>query len=129
MKKYTLDSINQKDLCLSFKGVKREVSILGFEPLDCKIKRFLLSGEMAQFTKNMFDTHDYEEMYSVIPDVSYEMDDDIEETREKIQLLMKKRSEIMARKLAALKEREKTGETVVSPGVETKADTPDVKED
>ena len=33
---------------LSFKDVKKITDTTGFEPLDVKIKRFMLSGEMAR---------------------------------------------------------------------------------
>lgn len=85
---------------LSFVGVKKITDTAGFEPLDVKIKRFMLSGEIARLHESMFDSYDYREMFNDMPQVEYDGDEDIEETREKIALLMQKKREIIARKLA-----------------------------
>lgn len=85
---------------LSFVGVKKITDTAGFEPLDVKIKRFMLSGEIARLHESMFDSYDYREMFNELPQVEYDGDEDIEETREKIALLMQKKREIIARKLA-----------------------------
>ena len=100
MKKYKVDRISKIN-GVSFSDTPYKVDTAGFEPLDCKIKRFLLSGEIAQFSKSMFDSNDYKEMYSVLPDVVVDDYDDIEQTREKVKLLVAKRNEIYARKMAA----------------------------
>lgn len=85
---------------LSFVGVKKITDTAGFEPLDVKIKRFMLSGEIARLHESMFDSYDFREMFDDMPQVEYDGDEDIEETREKIALLMQKKREIIARKLA-----------------------------
>ena len=100
MKKYTIDRLG-KTQGISFKDVPYKVDTAGFEPLDCKIKRFMLSGEIAQFSKSMFDSNDYKEMMSSIPDVVTDEFDDIEETKAKVKALVAKRNEIYARKMAA----------------------------
>lgn len=86
---------------LSFKGVKKITDTTGFEPLDVKIKRFMLSGEIARLHSSQFDSYDLREMFSNVPAVEYDGDEDIEETREKISILMAKRQEILARKKPA----------------------------
>lgn len=103
MRKYTIERLNGGDTIegISFKDVPYKVDTAGFEPLDCKIKRFMLSGEIAQFSKSMFDSNDYREMMSSIPDVVTDEFDDIEETKAKVKLIIAKRNEIYARKLAA----------------------------
>lgn len=101
MKKYTIDRL-EKTEGVSFSDTPYKVDTAGFEPLDCKIKRFMLSGEIAQFSKSMFDSNDYKEMMSVIPDVVTDEFDDIEETKAKVKALVAKRNEIYARKMAAI---------------------------
>lgn len=101
MKKYTIDRLEKLD-GLDFSQVPYKVDTAGFEPLDCKIKRFILSGQIAQFSKSMFDSNDYKEMYESIPDVVMDEFDDIEDTRDKVQRLIAKRNEIYARKMAAI---------------------------
>ena len=88
---------------LSFVGVKKITDTAGFEPLDVKIKRFMLSGEIARLHESMFDSYDFREMFDDMPSVEYDGDEDIEETREKIALLMQKKREIIARKFAMKK--------------------------
>lgn len=101
MKKYMIDRLDKTE-CVSFKDTPYKVDTAGFEPLDCKIKRFMLSGEIAQFSKSMFDSNDYKEMMSAIPDIVTGEFDDIEETKEKVRALVAKRNEIYARKMAAI---------------------------
>lgn len=101
MKKYTIDRL-EKSKGVSFSDTPYKVDTAGFEPLDCKIKRFMLSGEIAQFSKSMFDSNDYKEMMSEIPDVVTDEFDDIEETKAKVKALVAKRNEIYARKMAAI---------------------------
>lgn len=101
MKKYTIDRLGKSE-GLSFKDVPYKVDTAGFEPLDCKIKRFILSGQIAQFSKSMFDSNDYKEMMSAIPDVVTDEFDDIEETKAKVRALVAKRNEIYAKKMAAI---------------------------
>lgn len=108
---------------LSFKGVKKITDTAGFEPLDVKIKRFMLSGEIAKLHVAQFDSYDYREMFDSIPTVEYDGDEEIEETREKIMMLMQKKREILERKMASLKnpatpetkEGEGENDKVVSP--------------
>lgn len=83
---------------LSFKGVKKITDTTGFEPLDVKIKRFMLSGEIARLHSSQFDSYDLREMFANVPEVEYDGDEDIEETRDKILTLMAKRREILSRK-------------------------------
>lgn len=85
---------------LSFVGVKKITDTSGFEPLDVKIKRFMLSGEIARLHESMFDSYDFREMFDDMPQVEYDGDEDIEETREKIAVLMNRKREIIARKFA-----------------------------
>lgn len=98
---YKIDRLGKRE-GISFKDTPYKVDTAGFEPLDCKIKRFMLSGEIAQFSKSMFDSNDYKEMMSAIPDVVTDEFDDIEETKAKVKALVSKRNEIYARKLAAI---------------------------
>lgn len=88
---------------LSFVGVKKITDTAGFEPLDVKIKRFMLSGEIARLHESMFDSYDFREMFDDLPQVEYDGDEDIEETREKIAFLLQKKREILARKLDKIK--------------------------
>lgn len=101
MKKYTIDRL-EKSEGLSFKDTPYKVDTAGFEPLDCKIKRFILSGQIAQFSKSMFDSNDYKEMMSAVPDVVVDDFDDIEEVKAKVRALVAKRNEIYAKKMAAI---------------------------
>ena len=112
MKKYTIERMDNLD-GISFVDVPYKVDTAGFEPLDCKIKRFMLSGEIAQFSKSMFDSNDYREMMAAIPDVVTDEFDDIEETKEKVKLLVAKRNEIYARKKAAIAAAQKQDDSKV----------------
>ena len=103
MKKYTVERLDKDSIVgLDFSEVPYKVDTAGFEPLDCKIKRFMLSGEIAQFSKSMFDSNDYKEMYESLPQIQYDSFDEMEDTKEKVRILIQKRNEIYARKLAAI---------------------------
>lgn len=103
MKKYTVERLDKASIIgLDFSEVPYKVDTAGFEPLDCKIKRFMLSGEIAQFSKSMFDSNDYKEMYESLPQIQYDSFDEMEDTKEKVSILIQKRNEIYARKLAAI---------------------------
>lgn len=103
MKKYTVERLDKDSIVgLDFSDVPYKVDTAGFEPLDCKIKRFMLSGEIAQFSKSMFDSNDYKEMYESLPQIQYDSFDEIEDTKEKVRILIQKRNEIYARKLSAI---------------------------
>lgn len=100
---------------LSFKGVKKITDTTGFEPLDVKIKRFMLSGEIARLHSSQFDSYDLREMFSNVPAVEYDGDEDIEETRDKILTLMAKRREILSRKKNPATPDKLTDEALASP--------------
>lgn len=103
MKKYKVERLDKDSIIgLDFSEVPYKVDTAGFEPLDCKIKRFMLSGEIAQFSKSMFDSNDYKEMYESLPQIQYDSFDEMEDTKEKVRILIQKRNEIYARKLAAI---------------------------
>ena len=118
MRKYTIDRLDKTE-GISFKDTPYKVDTAGFEPLDCKIKRFMLSGEIAQFSKSMFDSNDYKEMMSSIPDVVTDEFDDIEETKAKVKALVTKRSEIYARKMAAYAAEQKESKVSTNDNVNT----------
>lgn len=96
MKKMEIDRV--KPVPLSFEGVDKITDTAGFEPLDCKIKRFMLSGEVNKLNQSLFDSYDYREMMSVVPDIVVDEYDEFEETIDVINALNKKRAEILARK-------------------------------
>lgn len=115
MKKYTIDRLAKIE-GVSFSDTPYKVDTAGFEPLDCKIKRFILSGQIAQFSKSMFDSNDYKEMMSAVPDVVADDFDDIEEVKAKVRALVAKRNEIYARKMAAYAAEQKDS-TVPNSGI------------
>lgn len=118
MKKYTIDRLAKTE-GLSFSDTPYKVDTAGFEPLDCKIKRFILSGQIAQFSKSMFDSNDYKEMMAVVPDVVADDFDDIEEVKAKVRALVAKRNEIYARKMAAYAAEQKDSTVPNSGTLET----------
>lgn len=118
MKKYTIDRLEKTD-GVSFSDIPYKVDTAGFEPLDCKIKRFILSGQIAQFSKSMFDSNDYKEMMSAVPDVVVDDSDDIEEVKAKVRALVAKRNEIYSRKMAAIAAEQKDSTVSNSGTLET----------
>lgn len=118
MKKYTIDRL-EKTEGVSFSDIPYKVDTSGFEPLDCKIKRFILSGQIAQFGKSMFDSNDYKEMMAAVPDVVTDEFDDIEETKAKVRALVAKRNEIYAKKMAAYAAEQKESKVSNSDTLDT----------
>ena len=114
MKKCTLDRVSP--VGISYKDVERVTDTAGFEPLDVKIKRFMISGEVARLKAEQFDSVDYRQMLDGIPDgPGYDPEDDLEEIYNKLRIISKNQAEILARKRAEEKEPEKTSsDTVVS---------------
>lgn len=91
----------QKPVGLSFTGVKEIVDTSGFEPLEVKIKKMLLAGQVASIRANLYDSYEIKEMYDSIPDVVDDQYDDLEEVNSKIARINEIRAQIYARKFGA----------------------------
>lgn len=74
------------------------VDTAGFVPLDVRIKQFLVSGEQAKISAEMFDSDDWRYMYEHINENTLEVGDDIEDVSLKLANIVAKRNEILARK-------------------------------
>lgn len=99
MSKFALDVVTP--VGMSFKGCKKITDTAGFEPLECKIKRFILGGMVNRFTSKMFDSDDYQQMLESVPSIVSEMDDDLEDVAEKVRQVRKVQAAILASKKAA----------------------------
>lgn len=96
---------------LSFSGVKEIVDTSGFEPLEVKIKKMMLAGQVASIRANLYDSYEIREMYDSIPDVVDDQYDDLEEVNSKIARINEIRAEIYARKFSANAENKASGES------------------
>lgn len=108
MKKYSCEILIPKSL--SFKSVKELVDTSGFEPLEVKIKKMLLAGQVASIRANLYDSYEIKEMYDSIPDVVDDQYDDLEEVNAKIARINEIRAQIYARKFSANAENKASGE-------------------
>lgn len=95
---------------VSFKNVKEIVDTSGFEPLEVKIKKMLLAGQVASIRANLYDSYEFKEMYDSIPDVVDDQYDDLEEVNAKIARINEIRAQIYARKFSANAENKASGE-------------------
>lgn len=95
---------------VSFKNVKEIVDTSGFEPLEVKIKKMMLAGQVASIRANLYDSYEIKEMYDSIPDVVDDQYDDLEEVNAKIARINEIRAEIYARKFSANAEKKPSGE-------------------
>lgn len=120
MKKCEIDRV--EPIPLSFEGVERVTDTAGFEPLQTKIKRFILSGEVARLKAQEFDSFDYKQMMEGIPDAPYDPDDDLEELSEKIRQVSINQAQILARKRAEQETIQKETEQVETKSEELKDD-------
>lgn len=77
---------------------KKMVDTAGFVPLDVRIKQFLISGEQYKMSAEMFDSDDWRYMYNNINDTQLEVGDDLEEVRDKLQLVLERQKELLIRK-------------------------------
>ena len=100
-----------KPVGLSFSGVKEIVDTSGFEPLEVKIKKMMLAGQVASIRSNLYDSYEIREMYDSIPDVVDDQYDDLEEVNAKIARINEIRAEIYARKFSANAENKASGES------------------
>ncbi len=100
-----------KPVGLSFTAVKEIVDTSGFEPLEVKIKRMLLAGQVATIRANLYDSYEIKEMYDSIPDVVDDQYDDLEEVNWKIARINEIRAEIYARKFGANASNKSAGES------------------
>lgn len=107
--KYEVEKI--KPVGLSFSGVKEIVDTSGFEPLEVKIKKMLLAGQVASIRANLYDSYEIREMYDSIPDVVDDQYDDLEEVNSKIARINEIRAEIYKRKFSANAENKPSGES------------------
>lgn len=96
---------------VSFKNVKEIVDTSGFEPLEVKIKKMLLAGQVATIRANLYDSYEFKEMYDSIPDVVDDQFDDLEEVNAKIARINEIRAQIYARKFSANAENKPSGES------------------
>lgn len=99
-----------KPVGLSFTGVKEIVDTSGFEPLEVKIKKMMLAGQVATIRANLYDSYEIKEMYDSIPDVVDDQYDDLEEVNAKIARINEIRAQIYARKFSADAENKAPGE-------------------
>ncbi len=106
--KYEVETI--KPVGLSFSGVKEVVDTSGFEPLEVKIKKMLLAGQVASIRANLYDSYEIREMYDSIPDVVDDQYDDLEEVNSKIARINEIRAEIYSRKFGANAPNKASGE-------------------
>ena len=95
---------------LSFSGVKEIIDTSGFEPLEVKIKKMLLAGQVASIRANLYDSYEIREMYDSIPDVVDDQYDDLEEVNAKIARINEIRAQIYARKFSAKAENKPSDE-------------------
>lgn len=107
--KYEVEKI--KPVGLSFSGVKEIVDTSGFEPLEVKIKKMLLAGQVASIRANLYDSYEIREMYDSIPDVVDDQYDDLEEVNAKIARINEIRAEIYSRKFGANAPNKGSGES------------------
>lgn len=99
-------SARVKELCTqkensSYKKIfenKLLVDTAGFTPLDVRIKQFILSGEQAKLSAEMFDSDDWRYMFSHVNGNSLEVGDDIEDVARKLDTVMQRQQEILSRK-------------------------------
>lgn len=97
--KYEVEKI--EPVALSFSGVKEIVDTSGFEPLEVKIKKMMLAGQVATIRANLYDSYEIKEMYDSIPDVVDDQYDDLEEVNSKIARINEIRAQIYSRKFGA----------------------------
>lgn len=79
-------------------GNKIYVDTAGFVPLEVRIKKMILAGEQAKFSAEMFDSSDWEYMYSDVPSTSVSISDEVEELQTKLQMVQARQREILERK-------------------------------
>lgn len=99
MKTYKIEELEPRPL--SFEGVKEIVDTSGFEPLEVKIKKMMLAGQVASIRANLYDSYEIREMYENVPDVVDDQYDDLEEVNAKIEQINAIRAQIYARKFGA----------------------------
>lgn len=76
------------------------VDTAGFVPLDVRIKQFLVAGEQAKISSEMFDSDDWRYMFEHINDNTLEVGDDIEDVNRKLAVVLDRQREILLRKSA-----------------------------
>ena len=106
--KYEVEKI--QPVGLSFSGVKEIVDTSGFEPLEVKIKKMMLAGQVATIRSNLYDSYEIKEMYDSIPDVVDDQYDDLEEVNAKISRINEIRAQIYSRKFGAKAPNKASGE-------------------
>lgn len=79
------------------------VETAGFEPLEVKFKRLEQNGLVARLSSDMFNSHDYREIYLNQPDLDIDPEDEIEDISEKLAARQELIKTVQAKKLAALK--------------------------
>lgn len=120
--KYEVEKI--EPVGLSFSGVKEIVDTSGFEPLEVKIKKMMLAGQVATIRANLYDSYEIKEMYDSIPDVVDDQYDDLEEVNAKIARINEIRAQIYARKFAANADNKASGEPKEVPEGKNISPTP-----
>lgn len=96
-----LKEINSAQVKPSYKKIFDNVHLVdtaGFVPLDVRIKQFLVSGEQAKLSSEMFDSDDWRYMFEHINDNQLEVGDDIEDVNRKLSIVIARQQEILARK-------------------------------
>lgn len=106
--RYEVETLQPK--FVSFKDCKEIVDTSGFEPLEVKIKKMMLAGQVATIRSNLYDSYEIKEMYDSIPDVVDDQYDDLEEVNSKIARINEIRAEIYARKFGANARNKASGE-------------------
>lgn len=102
-KKYKIDKFEPLADKLQFNFKKVETA--GFEPLEVKIKRFSLAGELKKLNVALFDSNDYEEIYSNLNEIestSPDRFDELEDVVRKYQLVQERKAAIIQRRMSEI---------------------------
>lgn len=81
---------------------KKLVDTAGFVPLDVRIKQFLISGEQAKFSAEMFDSDDWRYMFDNINENALELSDDVEDVHRKLAVVIQRQNELLLQVLSNL---------------------------
>lgn len=106
IKRYESERLAEKDIFvegkeLNYKNIfanKKLVDTAGFVPLDVRIKQFLISGEQAKFSAEMFDSDDWRYMFNNINENALELSDDVEDVHRKLASVIQRQNELLLKK-------------------------------
>lgn len=106
IKRFESEKLADKDIFLegqdlNYKKIfenKKLVDTAGFVPLDVRIKQFLISGEQAKFSAEMFDSDDWRYMFNNINENALELSDDVEDVHRKLAVVIERQNELLIKK-------------------------------